>query len=206
MYRMHNKTETGTGETISTKDCFAQSTKNWFWIIGIIIVGAVVYAIITHSGQNPAYSSTSRLFPQHVQARNAAFIRCPYCPGFLDAQGRCNVRDCPIYSPSWVSPSKLQNIPLKRVLIKELALEVSPLEGKASVIIYGIYAGGRGEAAGLQAGDRIYRFNGRKVKNVKQFQTIVARAKPESDVKIQVIRNKKKIKLTMRIGEGGWRG
>jgi len=92
------------------------------------------------------------------------------------------------------------------MLIKELALEVSAMEGKGSVIIHSVYGGGRGEKAGLRAGDRIYRFNGRKVKDVKQFRSVVGRARPESDIKIQVIRNEKEIKSVVRIGEGQMKG
>lgn len=206
MYRMHKKAEVRAGETILLKDCFANKVKDWLWIVGIIIVGATVYAIVTFSGQEPVYSSTGRSFTQGGQFQNVALIRCPYCPAFLDAQGRCNVPECPIYNPNWSKPSNWQNIPVRQVLIRELALEVSALEGKGSVIIHSIYGGGTGEKAGLHVGDRISRFNGRKVKNVKQFKSIVARAKPESDVKIQVIRNEKKIKSVVRTSEGEWRG
>jgi len=206
MYRMHKKAEAGTSETVLPRDCFVEKTKSWFWAIVIIIVGCIVYAIVTSSGQEPVYSSASQPLPQGGQFQNAAVARCPYCTGFLDAQGRCNVRDCPIYSPNWGKISNLQGIPVRQVLIKELALEVSALEGKGSVIIHAIYGGGRGEKAGLRAGDRICRFNGRKVKDVKQFQSVVARARPKSDIKIQVFRGSKKIKSVVRIGEGQMKG
>ncbi|MHC4638721.1 MAG: PDZ domain-containing protein [Planctomycetota bacterium] len=187
-------------------DCFVERTRNWFWTIIIFVFGTIVYAIVTSSGHGPAYSASGRSFPQGGQFQNAALIRCPYCPGFLDAQGRCNVPECPIYGQNWRKPSKSQDIPVRQLLIKELALEVSALEGKGSVIIFSIYGGGRGEKAGLQVGDRVCRFNGRRVKSVKQFQSIVARAKPELDVKIQVIRGGKKIKSVVRIGEGEMEG
>ncbi len=58
----------------------------------------------------------------------------------------------------------------------------------------------------MRAGDRICRFNGRKVKDVKQFRSVVARARPESDIKIQVIRNEKEIKSVVRIGRGQMEG
>jgi len=98
------------------------------------------------------------------------------------------------------------SIPIKRVLIKELALEVGASQGKGSVIIQAIYAGGNAEKAGLKVGDRIVQFNGRNIKNVKQFESVVARAKPETDVKIRVFRNEKKIKLIVFIGEGEMEG
>lgn len=202
MYPMHKKAGARAEETVSEKDCFANKVKNWLWIMGIIAVGAIVCTIITFSGEKAAYSSTGQSFSQGGQFENVALTRCPYCPGLLDAQRRCDVRGCPIYSPNWGKPSNLQNIPLKRVLIKELALEVSALEDNGSVTICSLYGSGGGKKAGLWVADRIRRFNGRRVKNVKQFQSIVAKAKPASDVKIQVIRNKKKIELVVRIGEG----
>lgn len=199
MYPTHKKA--GAKAEESEKDCFANKVKNWLWIIGIIAVGAIVCTIITFSGEKATYSSTGQAFSQGGQFENVVLTRCPYCPGLLDAQGRCYVRGCPIYSPNWAKSSNLQNIPLKRVLIKELALEVSSLQDNGSVTIYWLYGSGAGKKAGLLVADRIRRFNGRRVKNVKQFQSIVAKTKPASDVKIQVIRNKKKIELVVRIGE-----
>lgn len=205
MYRIRKETPSP-GETVLPKDCFVEKTKNWLWIIAIIIVAATVYAIVTSSAQEPVYSSTGESLPQGGQFQNATLKRCPYCSGFLDAQGRCNVRECPVYSPNWSKPLNWQGIPVKQVLIKELALEVSASEGKGSVIIHSVYGGGNAEKAGLRVGDRICRFNGRKVKGVKQFKSIVARAKPESNVRIQVIRNGEKIKSSVCIGEGEMEG
>jgi hypothetical protein len=203
---MHKKAKARAGETISPKDCFANKVTNWLWIVGIIIFGAIVYAIVTSRRHEFVYSSRARSLPQGGQLQNVALTRCPYCPGFLDAQGRCNVPECPIYSPNWPKSSNWQGIPVKLVLIKQLALEVGASEGKASVVVHSIYGGGNGEKAGLQAGDRICRFNGRKVKSVKQFRSIVARAKPESNVRIQVIRGDRKITSVVMIGEGEMEG
>jgi serine protease Do len=97
-------------------------------------------------------------------------------------------------------------MPVRRVLIKELALEVGASQGKGSVIIQSVYPGGNAEKAGLQVGDKLMRFNGRKVKNVKQFESIVARAIPESYVQIKLFRDNEKIKTTTMIGEGEMEG
>jgi membrane-associated protease RseP (regulator of RpoE activity) len=202
-----NKTA-GPEETVFPKDCFAEKTKSLFWITVIIIVGAVVYAIVTSSGQKTVYSypSTSGSFSQAAQLQNVALIRCPYCPGFLDSQGRCNIRECPIYSPNWGQPPSTEGIPVKKILIKELALEAAALQGRGTVIMQSVYTGGNADKAGLKAGDRIVRFNGRKVKSVKQFEAIVSRAKPESNVKIQIIRGERKIKSSVMIGKGEMEG
>ncbi len=204
MYHTTKKSGSVVGNEITQADCFIERTRNWVWITIILVVGIVVYAIITSSEQTPAYAERS--FPQGGQFQNTALRQCPYCPGFLDSEGRCNVRECPIYSPNWGKSVTSNDIPVRRVLIKELALEVAASQGKGSVIIQSVYPGGSAEKAGLQVGDRILRFNGRKVKNVKQFESIVTRAKPESQVKINIVRDNEKIKMTAMIGEGEMAG
>ena len=74
------------------------------------------------------------------------------------------------------------------------------------MIIQTVYAGGNAEKAGLKAGDSIVQFNGHNIKNIKQFESTVALAKPEVDVKIRVIRNNKKLKLVVFVGEGEMEG
>jgi predicted metalloprotease with PDZ domain len=202
MYHAHKKSGTSIGEKITQTDCFVEKTKSWFWIIIILVFVSVVYMIVTSSAQEPVYSTTRQPFPQGGQFQTIALTQCPYCPGFLDARGRCNVRDCPIYSLNWGKTSTSVSVPVRRVLVKELALEVNASQGKGSVIIQSVYPGGNAEKAGLQVGDKIVRFNGRKVKNVKQFESIVARAKPESQVKIKIIQNNEEIKAAVMISEG----
>lgn len=192
-------------KTIST-DCFIERIRNWFWVIIIFVFGSVVYAIVTSSEQRAVYSTAERSIPQGGQFQNTALAQCPYCSGFLDSQRRCNVRKCPIYSPNWgmsTSPGStaIGGIPVKCVLIGKLALEAGASEGQGSVVIQSVYVGGNAENAGLKVGDRIVQFNGRKVKNIKQFQSIVTRAKPGANVEIQVIRNKKKRRSFVMIGK-----
>lgn len=235
---------------LEQQDCIGVQTKYWFWILGVLVTVAVVAAIVSSYKEAPVYSSKVESSPQggrlqtiastqcpycpgandaqgrcnvrgcplyspnfgrpvnspNLQIQNIASVRCPYCPGLLDWQGRCNLEACPIYSPNWGQGSNSEGIPIKKVLIRELALEVGSSEGKNSVIIQSIYIGGNAEKAGLKAGDRIVRFNGRKVKNVKQFQFIVARAAPESRVTIKVIRDGEKVKSTVMVGEGEMEG
>ncbi|NQT02585.1 MAG: PDZ domain-containing protein [Planctomycetes bacterium] len=213
MYLPHKKSVADAGKKTTPTDCFVERIRNLFWITIIFVFGAVVFAIVTSSGQGqPVYSGTAGSIPQGGQFRTLALSYCPYCPGLLDTQGRCNSPGCPIYSPDRGKTSttpgsiSVRNIPVKHVLIKELALEVAASEGKSSVIIQSVYAGGNAEKAGLKVGDRIVRFNGRNIKNVKQFNSTVTRAKPEANVKMQVIRNEKKIKSSVMIGEGEMEG
>jgi membrane-associated protease RseP (regulator of RpoE activity) len=212
MYRKHKKSAADVGEKITLRDCFIERTRNWFWIILILLFGSIVYAVVTSSSRGPVYSAVEQPILQGGQLQNVALTRCPYCPGILDVRGRCNSRECPIYSPNWGKTStfsgsiSVKGIPVQRVLIRELALEVGASQGKASVVIQAVYTGGNAEKAGLKVGDRIVRFNGRNIINIKQFKSTVARAKPESNVKIQVIRNEKKIKSSVMIGEGEMEG
>lgn len=214
MYIPHKKSVTDVSKKTAPTDCFIEKIRNLFWITIIFIFGAAIFAIVTSSEQvQPVYSSTAVPIPQGGQFQTIAVSYCPYCPGLLDTQGRCNIRGCPIYSPDWgkipPNPRKITtvgNVPVKHVLIKELAMEVAATEGKSSVIIQSVYGGGNAEKAGLKAGDRITRFNGRNIQNVKQFNSVVLRAKPEAYVKIQVIRNKEKIKSSVMVGEGEMEG
>ncbi len=205
MYPIHKKTGTKAGKT-TPDDCFAEKMGIWFWILGIIAVGATIYAVVTSFSQGRADAPTGGQFPQSIQGRVVAYRTCPYGPGYLDAQGRCNVGGCPIYDPSWGKSSGWENVSQGPVLVKKLALEVGTITGKKGVAIHSVYLGGGADRAGLQAGDMIYRFNGRRVRDIVHFQSLVAKAKPESKAKIEVFRDKKKKKSVVMIGEGEMEG
>ena len=206
MYHANKKSNTNVDDQIIQNDCFIEKNKSWLRITMVLIAGILVYAIIASPQEENIPPANSQSSTQGGQFQNTALTQCPYCPGFLDTQGRCNVRGCSIYSPNWGKLSSPEGIPVKRVLIKELALEIGASQGKASVIIQAVYPGGNAEKAGLQVGDKILRFNGRNVKNVKQFKATVIRAKPEALVKIKILRNNEKIKTTTMIGEGEMEG
>ena len=55
--------------------------------------------------------------------------------------------------------------------------------------------------AGLKRGDVIREFDGKKVKNNYDLQTLVARANPGETVPLKIIRNKKEMQLKIKIGE-----
>ena len=214
MYRPHKKSFTINDHKTRPMDCFIERIRNLFWITILFMFGAVMFAIVTSFKQaKPVYSNTAVSFPQGGRFRTIALSYCPYCSGLLDAKGRCNNRGCPNFNPDWgknlTQPGSITTValvPVKHVLIKELALEVAPTEGKSSVIIQSVYTGGNGEKAGLKVGDKIVRFNGRNIQNVKQFNSTVLRAKPETPVKIQVIRNEQIIKSNVMVGEGEMEG
>ena len=206
MYRANKNTGANYGETISQASCFVERTKNWFWIIVILVFGSVVYAIVTASAPELTYSGASGPYQKVGQFQNVALARCPYCSGLLDSNGKCNIPGCSIYSPNWGKLPSPTDIPVRKVLVRELAMEVAASQGKNSVVICSVYGGGNAEKAGLCAGDRIVRFNGRSIKDVRQFTSTVARARPEANVKIQVMRNGQKASCVVMIGEGEMEG
>jgi membrane-associated protease RseP (regulator of RpoE activity) len=206
MYHTPEQSVENTDNKIIHGDCFIERTRSWFWVIIIVLFGSIVYAAVTSSAQKSAHSADGQSSPKGGRFQAVALTRCPYCPGFLDTQGRCNVRGCPLYSPNRGRTSASAGVPVRRVLIKELALEVGASQGKGSVIIQSVYFGGNAAKAGLRIGDKIVRFNGRKVKDVNQFRVIVTRAKPESNVAVKVIRDGRTIKEFVAIGQGRMEG
>ncbi len=190
MYRMHKDSQAASDQDLLPEGCFDDKAKYSLWILGIIAIAAIIYALIVllYPQQRPVYSATRQSFPQGGQLQNMASVKRP------------------LYGPNRSKLSSSKGIPVKHVLIRELALEVGASEGKASVVIQSVYIGGNAEKAGLKAGDRIVRFNGRKAKNVRQFESIVARAKPEAEVKIVVLRKTEEIKKLVMVGEGEMEG
>jgi hypothetical protein len=176
------------------------STKCPYCSVGILDARGRCNAI-----RCPIYSPN---WGNNLQVGNVAVTKCPRCAkGILDAQGRCNQKGCPLYSPDWGKTiTNPKRIPVKQILIKELALIVAASEGKGTVVVQSVYINGNAEKAGLKADDRITRFNGRKVKSVKQFQSVVALASPETNVKVEIIRNGKKVKSIIMVGEGEMEG
>lgn len=114
MYRMHKKSRVGKDRNLQLQDCIAVQTKYWFWILAVLVAGSVIYAITASYGQRTVYSSIAESYPQGGQLQTIASTKCPYCSGFLDAQGRCNMRGCLIYSPNWGKPSRTRKVFLLR--------------------------------------------------------------------------------------------
>lgn len=191
-------------------DCFAERVRGWVWLFGAIVVVLIVFSTVKLSRRDGVDSLVAGSLPQqHMQQPNVqhvAMSRCPYCPGLLDAQGRCNVAQCPVYSQNWGRAVALGTSSQARVVIKQLAMEVGASPENRGVMVGSVYGGGKAELAGLQVGDVIVRFNNRRVKDVAGFESLVAKAKPESKVKVQVIRNGKRVKMTAQLGEGEMEG
>ena len=171
MYPMHKDNEATIGEERTPDDCFAEKVNAWYWLLGVGVVGVIIYAVAAFSGQNAVGSSTGGMSPQYGQVQNVAF-----------------------------GP---QNGYRGRTPIRELDMEVNASALEPGVIIHSIYGGGRAERAGLRPGDTICRFNGRRVRDTRQFQALVARAAPLSSIEMQIIRDQKRMNAAIRIGNAG---
>ncbi len=205
MYHMSKKAEPGAAQSDLTSECFTEKVGAQLVALGVLCAVLIVCALVSFSKPD-SLVSVSRNLPQpayRLQAQTVAMVRCPYCPGLVDPQGRCNIPECPIYDPNYGTGamSAITQVSLTGgVLIKELAIEANDAPG--GVIASAVYLGGWADKADLKAGDTIVRFNGRRVKDLKHFQSLVARAKPEASIKVRALRNDEVVKLRITIGEG----
>jgi serine protease Do len=71
------------------------------------------------------------------------------------------------------------------------------------VIIADVLPDGPAAVAGIEQGDIVLEYSGEKVENVSQLRNIVADTRPGSQVKVKILRSKKELELTVKIGELG---
>ena len=72
---------------------------------------------------------------------------------------------------------------------------------REGVLVADVMKGGPAETAGMKPGDVIVEFNGGAIKEVPELQRRVASVAPGQLVRLTVIRDKKPVKLSVRIGE-----
>ena len=75
------------------------------------------------------------------------------------------------------------------------------LKESDGVLISMVNPGEPAEKAGIKAGDVIINFNGKKIKNVRDLQRIVAEAAVSSSAKVDVWRDKKIKKFKVKLAE-----
>ena len=75
------------------------------------------------------------------------------------------------------------------------------LRGTKGAIVSRIDAGSPAEKAGLEIGDVIIRFAGKRVKNSAQLRKVVAEARPGMDAVVEVMRNGRRQSFSVTIGE-----
>jgi serine protease Do len=85
-------------------------------------------------------------------------------------------------------------------LNEELAqsFEYSSTDG---VLVGDVLEGGAAAKAGLKPGDIIVQLNGRKMTSANQLRNAIAATAPETDVTLEIFRDGKSQKLTVRLGE-----
>jgi hypothetical protein len=91
-----------------------------------------------------------------------------------------------------------------RSLVKPIGIEVKDMLG--GVMAGAVYENSWADKAGMKQGDIIVRFNHVDVVYVNQFQDLVAKAPPEKRVPTTVLRDGKKIKFDVWVGEGELEG
>jgi S1-C subfamily serine protease len=85
--------------------------------------------------------------------------------------------------------------------VPELGMEVVGL-GADGVAVFRVYKGSFAEQAGLERGDFIFGFNGKSVRTLTRFLTLVTAAPPEQAVDVRLGRNGRVLSKRVTIGEG----
>jgi serine protease DegQ len=81
-----------------------------------------------------------------------------------------------------------------------LGIELTDTRG--GVHVKGVLAQGPAAVAGLKAGDRITRFQGKGIKSSTDVQRLAARLKPGATVRVTVARDRTSREISFKIGEG----
>jgi serine protease Do len=75
------------------------------------------------------------------------------------------------------------------------------MKGSNEVVVDAVVPGSAALDAGIQPGDKVLSFAGQAVASPRALQRLVARTQPGKEVDIEIMRGKKRIKLTVNMGE-----
>jgi len=85
--------------------------------------------------------------------------------------------------------------------VDEVIVKQFNLPEKKGVLVNRVIEGSAAEKGGMQRADVIVKFEDRDIKDVRDLQDIVAKTMPGKKVKLVVIRDKKEVPLTIKLGE-----
>jgi serine protease Do len=85
-------------------------------------------------------------------------------------------------------------------ITEELARQFNLAEMEG-ILVSDVTEGGPAEAAGMQRGDVILRYDGKKVESPLALRNKVAATRPDTDVKLLIARDGKKMTIEVKIGE-----
>jgi S1-C subfamily serine protease len=74
-------------------------------------------------------------------------------------------------------------------------------EADGTITITEVFNNSPAETAGLKAGDVILKINGVKPANLRTAVAVIGALKPKQKVKVQVLRQKKEMEVTVVVGE-----
>jgi serine protease Do len=69
------------------------------------------------------------------------------------------------------------------------------------IIVVDVFADGPADKAGLEQGDIIIAFDGKKVENVSQLRNMVAQTRPGMQTKVTILRDKREMEVMLRVGD-----
>ncbi len=112
----------------------------------------------------------------------------------------------PINLAKWVMEQILEHGRVVRgwlgVVIQEITPDIAEAIGvKEGILIAQVLKGSPADKAGLKVGDIIVELNGRKIESVRDLQFSIMKTKPGTRVELTVIRDGKKRKIEVEIGE-----
>jgi serine protease Do len=100
-----------------------------------------------------------------------------------------------------VQPDKPGNLGLSYRALSPQEREDSKIEEGLGVIVAGVEPGSAAEESGIQPGDAIVELDKARITNAAEFRRLAAKLKPGKSYVIRVIRQKRGLYLTLKLGE-----
>jgi len=75
------------------------------------------------------------------------------------------------------------------------------IDGSSGVLIADIVEGGPAEKVGIKQGDLIVELNGKTMASTKELRNLIANTPPGNKVDLVIVRDKKKMKFSVKVGE-----